>query len=87
MVTEVCAKSDYYRLPIDKALRNWKSDNNKKQQKEKTTFVAPGDPFRVQEIDTFKIDWQAFLNKQPVSQRCLPQIQHLGPLAYRWTAN
>jgi len=34
MVTKVCVRFNYDRLCIDKALGNWKSDNNNKKKKD-----------------------------------------------------
>jgi len=48
LVTNVCAKSNYDRLRIDKALGFRKSDNNKKKEqkaKEQHFFVAIWDHF------------------------------------------
>jgi len=49
MVTNVCAKFNYYRLNSDKVLGNWKSDNKNKprRRKTRTTFAALWEPFRV----------------------------------------
>jgi len=46
MVTHVCAKSNYDRLRIHKALGNWESDNNKNNKKNNVRS-AYGDPLRV----------------------------------------
>jgi len=60
MVTNVCVKSNYDQLRIDKALGFWKSDNNNKNNKQKkklkTTFVAIGDLFRVHKFAYVLLD-------------------------------
>jgi len=48
MFTNVCVQFNYDRLRIDKALGNWKSDNNQNNNEKKKSVRSAWGPFPAQ---------------------------------------
>jgi len=70
-VTNVCAKFNYDWLHIDKVLGNWKSDNNKKKNKNVAAWLS-GNEFV---SDVVALRWARLLLG---SVTVCGQVNHLG---------